>query len=62
MKGQNINLSMYRQAALDEASLPGQVYAIPEFTNQRTLIVNLDAVRQAGVQRSPTSRRPTGTS
>ena len=39
-----------------------KLYALPEFTNQRTLIVNLDAVQPGGPRRSPTSRRPTGTS
>src|SRR4051794_33756526 len=55
VKGQSINLSQYRQAALDEATYQGQLYALPEFTNQRTLIVNLDAVRQAGLNPSDVS-------
>src|SRR5436190_3919539 len=55
VKGQNINLSQYRKAALDEASYKGQLYALPEFTNQRTLIVNLDAVKQAGLNLSDVS-------
>jgi multiple sugar transport system substrate-binding protein len=46
---QHISLSQYRKPALDEASYGGQLYALPEFTNQRTLIVNLAALRSAGV-------------
>jgi multiple sugar transport system substrate-binding protein len=52
---QGIDLSMYRQAALDEASFGGQLYALPEFTNQRALIVNVDALEQAGVPLSDVS-------
>jgi multiple sugar transport system substrate-binding protein len=46
---QDIDTSQYRQAALDEGSFEGQLYAIPEFTNQRTLIVNVKAVEDAGL-------------
>ena len=52
---QSIDLSMYRQAALDEATFDGQLYALPEFTSQRALIVNLDALHQAGVPLSDVS-------
>jgi len=55
VKGQSVNLSQYRQAALDEASYQGQLYALPEFTNQRTLIMNLDAAREAGLDVSDVS-------
>ena len=40
---------MYRAAALQEVTYKGQLYALPEFTNQITLIVNNDAARKAGV-------------
>jgi multiple sugar transport system substrate-binding protein len=49
-RAQHIDLSQYRKAALDEASYGGKLYALPEFTNQRTLIVNLDAVHAAGLE------------
>jgi multiple sugar transport system substrate-binding protein len=49
---QTIDLSQYRQAALDEASYQDKLYALPEFTNQRTLIVNTKAVQEAGLKLS----------
>jgi multiple sugar transport system substrate-binding protein len=49
---QKIDLSQYRQAALDEASYQDKLYALPEFTNQRTLIVNTTAVQEAGLKLS----------
>src|SRR3954453_8459648 len=52
---QHIDMSMYRKAAVDEASFDGQVYALAEFTNQRALIVNLDALKRAGVPLSDVS-------
>jgi len=52
---QHIDLSQYNQAALKEATYQGKLYAIPEFTNQRTLIVNLDALKAAGVSLSQIS-------
>ena len=55
LDAQQIDRSQYRQAALDEASYNGSLYALPEFTNQRTLIVNLKAVREAGLQPSDVS-------
>jgi multiple sugar transport system substrate-binding protein len=55
VKDQHINLSQYRKPALDEASYNGQLYALPEFTNQRTLIVNTKALQQAGVPLSQIS-------
>jgi multiple sugar transport system substrate-binding protein len=54
-KAQHIDLSQYNQAALREASYQGKLYALPEFTNQRTLIVNLDALKTAGVPLSQVS-------
>jgi multiple sugar transport system substrate-binding protein len=55
VKDQGIDTSQYLKAALDEASYKGQLYALPEFTNQRTLIVNDDAVKEAGLQVSDVS-------
>jgi multiple sugar transport system substrate-binding protein len=46
---EKIDRKMYRQAALNEVTYKGQLYALPEFTNQITLIVNVDAARKAGV-------------
>jgi multiple sugar transport system substrate-binding protein len=55
VKDQGIDLSQYRQPALDEASYGGKLYALPEFTNQRTLIVNTKALQEAGVPLSQVS-------
>ena len=55
VKAQGIDLSQYRRATLDEASYKGQLYALPEFTNQRTLIVNTKALQEAGVPLSQIS-------
>jgi multiple sugar transport system substrate-binding protein len=44
---QSIPKSQYNQAALKEGSYNGSLYALPEFTNQRTLIVNTDIVPKA---------------
>src|SRR3954453_6294264 len=52
---QAIKLSQFRQAALDEASYDGQLYALPEFTNQRALIVDTDVLKSAGVPLSDVS-------
>jgi multiple sugar transport system substrate-binding protein len=46
---EKINRKQYRQAALSQVTYKGQIYALPEFTNQITIIVNNDAARQAGV-------------
>ena len=40
---------MYRAAALSQVTYKGQLYALPEFTNQITLIVNNNVAQQAGV-------------
>ncbi len=49
LKSEKIDRKQYRAAALAEVSYKGQLYALPEFTNQITIIVNNDAARQAGV-------------
>lgn len=46
---ERIDRKQYRLAALQEVTYRGQLYALPEFTNQITLIVNDDALRKAGV-------------
>src|SRR3954452_4819107 len=46
---QQVKTSQFRQAALDEATYQSKLYALPEFTNQRALIVNETALQQAGV-------------
>jgi multiple sugar transport system substrate-binding protein len=49
---QAVDLSQYRKAALDEVTWEGKLYALPEFTNQRVVIVNEAAVRNAGIRPS----------
>ena len=49
LTSEKINRKQYRQAALDEVTYKGQLYGLPEFTNQITLIVNNDVARAAGV-------------
>ena len=49
LASEDIDKKMYRKAALDAVTYRGQLYALPEFTNQITIIVNNDAARQAGV-------------
>jgi multiple sugar transport system substrate-binding protein len=50
IRSQRINLKLYRKSALNAVRYKGRIYAIPEFTNPRTVIVNQDVVRQAGVR------------
>jgi multiple sugar transport system substrate-binding protein len=49
IRSENIDRNLYRRAALREVSYRGQLYALPEFTNQITIIVNNAVARQAGV-------------
>jgi multiple sugar transport system substrate-binding protein len=49
VQSQNVDRSQYYPAALTEATYKGQLYALPEFTNQRALIVNNAAVKDAGL-------------
>jgi multiple sugar transport system substrate-binding protein len=46
---ERIDRSQYRAAALREVTYRGRVYALPEFTNQVTLIVDNATARAAGV-------------
>ncbi len=49
LRSESIDRKQYRAAALAEVTYKGQLYALPEFTNQITIIVNNDVARQAGV-------------
>ena len=46
---EGIDTKQYRAAAIKEVTYRNQVYGLPEFTNQITIIVNNDVARQAGV-------------
>jgi multiple sugar transport system substrate-binding protein len=46
---ERIDRNAYRRAALSEVTYKGQLYGLPEFTNQITLIVNNRVAQQAGV-------------
>ncbi|MBD0329712.1 MAG: extracellular solute-binding protein [Thermoleophilia bacterium] len=49
IRRERINLRQYRKAALREVTYRGQVYALPAFTNQITILVNPTVARQARV-------------
>jgi multiple sugar transport system substrate-binding protein len=49
LEAQGVDRSIYRQAALDEVTYDDELYAVPEFTNQRTIIVNQAVAQDAGV-------------
>lgn len=49
IRSEKINMKQYRAAALKETTYKGKIYALPEFTNQVTLIVNKDVLKEAGV-------------
>lgn len=49
LEAEGIDRGIYREAALDEVSYDGQLYALPEFTNQRTIMVNVAAAEEAGI-------------
>ena len=49
IRAERINVRDYRAAALAQVRYRGQLYALPEFTNQITIIVNNDVARAAGV-------------
>lgn len=46
---QNIDMSQYRQAAVDQVTIDGQVYGIPEFFNVILVIANTAALEEAGL-------------
>jgi len=49
IKSENIDRLAYRRAALSQVTYKGQLYGLPEFTNQITIVVNNDALQKAGV-------------
>src|SRR5688500_13067710 len=57
IRSQRIDVNQYRRAALTEVRYRGQTYAMPEFTNQITLIVDDDVVRDSGVNINNLSTR-----
>ena len=52
IKSQNIDLSQYRKTALDQVTINGQVYGIPEFYNVIALILSDKAFADAGLSPS----------
>jgi multiple sugar transport system substrate-binding protein len=50
VKSHKINTKQYRKAALSEVTYKGKLYAIPEFYDVRTVIVNLDVLDKANVK------------
>jgi multiple sugar transport system substrate-binding protein len=46
---EKIDRTAYRKAALSQVTYKGQLYGLPEFTNQITIVVNNDAAAKAGV-------------
>jgi multiple sugar transport system substrate-binding protein len=50
VKSHKINTKQYRKSALAESSYKGKIYAIPEFYDVRTVIVNLDVLDKAKVK------------
>jgi multiple sugar transport system substrate-binding protein len=50
--GQSIDMSQYRKPAVQEVTYKGEVYGIPEFYDNRTVIVNDSVVQGAGMQPS----------
>jgi multiple sugar transport system substrate-binding protein len=49
IRSENIDTKQYRAAALAEVRYQGQTYALPEFTNQITIIVDDNVAADAGV-------------
>jgi multiple sugar transport system substrate-binding protein len=50
VKSAKIDLTQYRKAALSEVTYKGKLYALPEFSNQRTVIVDNNVVAAAGLK------------
>ncbi|MCT2584338.1 ABC transporter substrate-binding protein [Actinophytocola gossypii] len=46
---EQINLDQYRDPALEEVTLDGKLYGLPEFYNNRVMMINDDAVASAGL-------------
>jgi multiple sugar transport system substrate-binding protein len=45
----SVNLDQYREPALAEATLDGKLYGLPEFYNNRVLMINETSVRSVGL-------------
>jgi multiple sugar transport system substrate-binding protein len=54
---ENVNTKDFRVPALREATFAGKVFGLPEFYNNRTVYVNLDAVKDAGLTASDVSTK-----
>jgi multiple sugar transport system substrate-binding protein len=50
LRSEDIDRAQYRAAAIREVTFRGQIYALPEFTNQITLIVDNSTAKKAGVK------------
>jgi multiple sugar transport system substrate-binding protein len=57
IKSHKINMKQYRSAAVNEVTYKKKVYAIPEFYDVRTVIVNLDVLNKAKVKLSQLNTR-----
>jgi multiple sugar transport system substrate-binding protein len=53
-----IDMSVFRKPAVDEVTFDGKVYGVPEFYDNRTLIVNDAVAKQAGVSNLSTTDWP----
>jgi multiple sugar transport system substrate-binding protein len=49
IKNQKVPIADYRKAALQEVTYKKAIYALPEFTNQITILANAGVARDAGV-------------
>jgi len=49
IKSQNVPIGDFRKAAVQEVTYKGAIYALPEFTNQITILANEAVARDAGV-------------
>ena len=49
IESQGIDMSQYRQAAVDQVTIDGQIYGIPEFFNVILVIANTAALEEAGL-------------
>ncbi|MGW0086714.1 extracellular solute-binding protein [Streptomyces sp. NPDC003393] len=53
--GAGIDTGAYRKAALDEVTIDGKIYGVPEFYNTRNILVNGKALDEAGLSLSDLS-------
>ncbi|MFF2369126.1 extracellular solute-binding protein [Agromyces sp. NPDC058110] len=47
--GEGIDMSQYRESAVDQVTLDGEVYGIPEFNQVQVTMANADLLKAAGV-------------